>query len=153
MEKESFQKKLKQPVSFSLKGFEGVLEKMKDVFVRKNHDYGNSFDSSLDEFGDVAAMVRINDKINRLKNLLTNYKALVEDETLDDTILDAANYLVMWLSYRVRHSEITQIGDGISTSYYDENSSSTSSFADNSVKWKKLRHENNSSNDEQQTIL
>ena len=36
--------------------------------------------------------IRLNDKINRLKNLLKNDKSYVEDESLEDTFIDIANY-------------------------------------------------------------
>ena len=83
----------------SVDRFKTITEKMLDTYERKNHDYGNSFDESLNEFGLVASVVRINDKINRLKSLY-NKDAKVADESLRDTLMDLANYsimTVMWM--------------------------------------------------------
>jgi hypothetical protein len=73
---------------------------MVDTFVRKNHDYGNSFEESLNEEGIVAARVRMGDKWNRFKSLTNGNKAKVNDESVRDTLLDLANYCIMtamWL--------------------------------------------------------
>lgn len=73
-----------------------TFENLYDVYVRKNRDYGNSWDKSIEKYGAVAGLVRIEDKMNRLENLLMNEKeALVNDETVIDTIEDAINYLMM----------------------------------------------------------
>lgn len=72
-----------------------------NVFVRKNHDYGNSFEKSLDTFGLVAGIVRMNDKFERLVSLTGGDKdALVASESLVDTLEDLSNYAAMaacWL--------------------------------------------------------
>jgi hypothetical protein len=45
-------------------------------------------------------MVRISDKISRLANLTRpGHKRMVEDERLEDTVLDAINYLILLLAY------------------------------------------------------
>ena len=49
--------------------FEEITNQMTEIFCKKNKDYGYSFSSSLDEFGLVAGIVRINDKINRIKQI------------------------------------------------------------------------------------
>lgn len=72
-----------------------------NVFVRKNHDYGNSFEKSLDTFGLVAGIVRMNDKFERLVSLNDPSKdALITSESLTDTLEDLSNYAAMaacWL--------------------------------------------------------
>ena len=40
---------------------------MTELYERKNKDYGNSFDKTLNEFGIVAGLIRLNDKMNRVK--------------------------------------------------------------------------------------
>lgn len=73
-----------------------------EQYNRKNHDYGNSFDKSLDEFGPVAGVVRLGDKMNRLSSLVKkDSERLVEDESLLDTVGDLATYALMlhtWMS-------------------------------------------------------
>lgn len=75
--------------------FGEILNKMETTYNSKNADYGNSFGKSLDEFGIIASTVRISDKVNRLINLTKGNKARVKDESLEDTLLDLANYAVM----------------------------------------------------------
>lgn len=80
--------------------FMDITTNMAKTYAAKNHDYGNSFDQSLDKFGLMASIVRMGDKMNRLETLVTK-KAQVEDESIKDTLLDLANYsimTVMWLN-------------------------------------------------------
>lgn len=74
--------------------FKDLTGKMCETYIRKNHDYGNSFDKSLDKFGLVASAVRIGDKMNRIESLVQE-KAMVQDESIKDTLLDMANYAIM----------------------------------------------------------
>lgn len=67
-----------------------------NTFVRKNHDYGNSFEKSLDTFGLVAGIVRMNDKFERLVSLNDpNKDAQIASESLVDTLEDLSNYAAM----------------------------------------------------------
>lgn len=72
-----------------------------ETFKRKNHDYGNSFEKSLDTFGLVAGIVRMNDKLERLVSLNDPSKdAQIASESLIDTLEDLSNYAAMaacWL--------------------------------------------------------
>lgn len=72
-----------------------------ETFCRKNHDYGNSFEESLDQFGIVASIVRMSDKMKRLESLTDESKTQqVGSESLLDTLEDLSNYAAMtacWL--------------------------------------------------------
>lgn len=72
-----------------------------DTFCRKNHDYGNSFEESLDQFGIIASLVRMQDKMLRLQSLTEDSKTQqVGSESLLDTLEDLSNYAAMtacWL--------------------------------------------------------
>ena len=72
-----------------------------ETFKRKNHDYGNSFEKSLDTFGLVAGIVRMSDKFERLVSLNDPSKdAQIASESLVDTLEDLSNYAAMaacWL--------------------------------------------------------
>lgn len=72
-----------------------------DTFCRKNHDYGNSFEESLDKFGIIASLVRMQDKMLRLESLTDDSKTQqVGSESLLDTLEDLSNYAAMtacWL--------------------------------------------------------
>ena len=75
--------------------FIGVLNELSDLYHRKNHDYGDSFRKSLEEFGLVAAVVRMSDKMERVKTLCKSNNANVADEKIRDTLIDLANYAIM----------------------------------------------------------
>lgn len=80
--------------------FKNITEEMLQTYIRKNHDYGDSFNKSLDKFGVIASVVRMNDKMERIESLM-NKEALVKDESIKDTLLDLASYCVMttiWLN-------------------------------------------------------
>lgn len=75
--------------------FREVTREMADTYERKNSDYGDSFGESIREFGLIAGVVRISDKINRLKSLVRSSEIKVREESISDTLLDAANYCIM----------------------------------------------------------
>jgi isopropylmalate/homocitrate/citramalate synthase len=88
--------------------FEAITKEMLEVFKRKNHDYGNSFEISLDKFGIIAAVVRLGDKMNRIESLSTK-KQQVNDESIKDTLQDMANYAIMtimWLNNSVKKKDL-----------------------------------------------
>ena len=64
------------------------------TFVNKNADYGNSFESSLEEYGLIAALIRMEDKIGPLRTLIKS-EAKVKDESISDTLRDLSNYALM----------------------------------------------------------
>lgn len=79
--------------------FTDICGAMAETFSAKNADYGNSFDKSLDEDGLVAAKVRMKDKMNRFESLIDKDPQVV-GESIEDTLLDLANYsimTVMWM--------------------------------------------------------
>ena len=75
-----------------------------ELYSRKNHDYGNSFDKGMDNIGMAYGVGRIYDKMNRLITL-TKKEAQVKDESVDDTLRDLACYSMMMLAYRKRQIE------------------------------------------------
>lgn len=79
-----------------LKASEAVCPLM-EQFRRKNHDYGNSAHLSYVQFGDVAYLARIGDKLNRFGRLKEQDR-LVMNETSQDTVGDLYTYLCMWLA-------------------------------------------------------
>lgn len=83
--------------------FEEITKKMNELYQRKNQDYGNSFDNTLDEFGIVAGLIRINDKVNRLKSIHKSSEVKVNDERIEDTLMDLANYAVMSLQWLTKN--------------------------------------------------
>lgn len=77
-----------------------ICQGMTELYAKKNSDYGDSFAKLRAEYPE-AICIRIQDKVNRLKSLLVDRKAQqVNDESIDDTLMDIANYAVMELVER-----------------------------------------------------
>lgn len=80
-----------------------------DVLQKKNADYSDSNDNAFRNFEAVqmfnitdvktGILVRLTDKFTRLTNLLHKKEGQVKDETVQDTIEDAINYLVILHAY------------------------------------------------------
>lgn len=71
-----------------------LLDEIHDTYIRKNADYGNSFEEQFNEYGLLSAIIRFDDKIRRLKQL-NKHEAKVKDESIRDSALDLANYAIM----------------------------------------------------------
>ena len=74
---------------------ENVIENNRNLFLAKNADYGNSFE----DFGFLGIMVRLNDKINRMKSLVEKETSEVSSESFMDTVQDLYNYTLLGLMY------------------------------------------------------
>lgn len=75
-----------------------LIMEMHEIYKVKNIDYGSSFAEQYEEYGILSAIIRFDDKIRRLKQLLKSGQAQVKDESLKDTVKDLANYAVMlWM--------------------------------------------------------
>lgn len=83
--------------------FKLICDHLEDLYNRKNHDYGNSFDKQLDEDGLLVAKIRMSDKISRFSRLINN-NALVKDEKITDTIVDLACYSIMTLMWMQKNA-------------------------------------------------
>ena len=77
---------------------ESILNEIRQLHNRKNADYGDSFNKTLDEFGLVASATRMSDKFNRFKSLIKN-SAQVSDEKIEDTLIDLASYAIMTIKW------------------------------------------------------
>lgn len=81
--------------------YQYILNNLEETYKNKNNDYGNSVADTYEKFGDLSFLVRITDKYNRLLTLCNpNNEQKVKDEKIDDTILDLANYCLLWLVER-----------------------------------------------------
>lgn len=78
-----------------------ICEELNEIYARKNHDYGDSFGKGYAEYGMVMAVIRLEDKLNRLKSLI-KAESLVKDESINDTLMDLANYAIMTVIERER---------------------------------------------------
>lgn len=75
--------------------FKTVTDEMLDTYIKKNADYGNSFTETIQEFGFIPAIARINDKVKRMKNIVKGQKMNIENESLRDALLDTSVYCIL----------------------------------------------------------
>lgn len=80
------------------------------LYERKNHDYGDSFGKSFTEYGMAMPCIRLEDKLNRLKALTRSGNQQVSDESIDDTLMDLANYAIMTIVERRMNSNAPNEG-------------------------------------------
>lgn len=74
-----------------------ICDSLNELYEKKNQDYGDSFGKSYKEYGLTMSLIRLEDKLNRLKSLNKNGNAQVKDESIQDTLMDLANYAIMTL--------------------------------------------------------
>ena len=75
--------------------FKQITEEMQDLCKRKNSDYGSSVNDTYKKYGMVSYLVRMEDKINRIRNLVLNKNQKVEDEKIRDTLMDLSSYCIL----------------------------------------------------------
>jgi hypothetical protein len=69
-------------------------EVLADILIKKNHDYGNSVQDQFNEYGLTSILIRLDDKLKRLKSLQKK-EQLVKEESIIDTLTDIAGYAVL----------------------------------------------------------
>ena len=75
-----------------VKQLEKIQAECKEIFAKKNNDYGDAFA----QHGTVGVLVRISDKMARFTNISKKGLEInVSDETLKDTLMDLHNYAAM----------------------------------------------------------
>lgn len=79
------------------KDFRAIVGEMINLYDHKNSDYGNSFSETIQEFGFIPAVARINDKVKRMKNIVKGKEMNIKDESFRDALIDTANYCVLTL--------------------------------------------------------
>lgn len=95
--------------------FESIVDNIsKDIaetIKRKNKDYGNSYEVMIDKYGQVALMIRFQDKIGRLESIvLKGQEVEVSDEKVEDTLMDIAGYAILELARlkKVKAEEVAE---------------------------------------------
>lgn len=73
-------------------------DRLNEIYRAKNTDYDDSFAKGIDSMGYASAIVRMEDKFNRIKSLLLKCTEAKVDESVEDTLLDLANYSLMLLT-------------------------------------------------------
>ena len=84
--------------TIEVKEFTDECVKMIELYAKKNHDYGNSFEQGMNTIGPAYGIGRLYDKMNRIITL-SKVKAEITDESIEDTVRDLACYAVMTSCY------------------------------------------------------
>jgi hypothetical protein len=75
-----------------------ALQELEELMHERGQKYGPG---NIAEFGDFGVLVRMGDKFARLKNLyLEGQGGDVRDESVEDTLMDIANYAIIMLAWR-----------------------------------------------------
>lgn len=81
----------------------GLYNKVAMLVDNKNHDYGDAWQ----RFGVYTPLIRLNDKILRVATLSDGRQALVNAESIEDTLIDIIGYAalaLLWLDLNERKS-------------------------------------------------
>lgn len=108
-----------------------IASNLVETLKKKNADYGNNVDKNIDEWGLASLAIRLDDKLNRFKNLIKESNTRqVEDEVIEDTLLDLAGYAI--LGYRkmqeMNHEVVGKIEKEVETTIKAESKRGTPTF-------------------------
>ena len=88
-----------------------LCDEIHKLYVNKNSDYGDSFSKVRSEYPEAIA-IRLMDKLERVKQLLKqDYQVKVTNESLDDNLIDLANYCLLELVERKWERHPMQLAD------------------------------------------
>lgn len=73
-----------------------LLKDLRKILIAKQFDYGHG---NILKFGEFGVLVRVNDKIERLKTLIAKNKN-PKNESIDDSWLDMINYGIIAMMLR-----------------------------------------------------
>ena len=92
-----------------LKFFEETTEQMVSVARAKNHDYSGAAKDAFANFARVedlgictteqGFLTRMTDKLCRIASFVKKGELKVKDESVEDTLLDLANYSILMMAY------------------------------------------------------
>lgn len=78
---------------------DAVYIDLKETMIKRQQKYGSG---NINQFGEMGVVVRLGDKFNRLKTRYMDHETPPEfdDESVDDTWVDVANYAIIALMIR-----------------------------------------------------
>lgn len=72
-----------------------ICERIHETYLKKNADYGDSYKIVRDKIPNII-IGHLTEKLSRLETLLQDgYIPEIEDERIEDTLLDIANYAII----------------------------------------------------------
>ena len=79
----------------NINSFQEIIKECFDLYKEKNKKYGNSYSKTYKEYGKSVLILRLDDKLSRLKQIILNGETETSDESVRDTLIDMANYSIM----------------------------------------------------------
>ncbi len=89
--------------------FREIIQNLVDLYEKKNANYGNSFEKLFNELGPIAGIVPLHNKLDRITNLIKGGKN--DFESLEDSLVDLANYAIMNVIELKKRAENEEIKD------------------------------------------
>jgi hypothetical protein len=83
-----------------------VADEVRDTLICKNRDYGDSFAKQYAKYGVMSGLIRMDDKMRRLENLVGGAEANV-DESIEDTLMDLAGYAMLCVVEMRKKTEVS----------------------------------------------
>jgi len=87
--------------------FRFIVNRMADLYEKKNSNYGDSFGRLIDDLGPIAGLVPLHNKLDRITNLIKGGHN--DFESVEDTVKDLACYAVMFLIELERLDEKSRV--------------------------------------------
>lgn len=78
-----------------LKRLKEIHQHEETLYAERNEKYGDSFAKTFQEYGEAVALIRLEDKLNRTKTLVSMGLKGSDGESLIDTLMDLSNYANM----------------------------------------------------------
>lgn len=78
-----------------LKRLKEIHQQEESLYAERNEKYGDSFAKTFQEYGEAVALIRLEDKLNRAKTLVSLGLKGSDSESLIDTLMDLSNYANM----------------------------------------------------------
>jgi hypothetical protein len=98
-----------------LRRHQELCDRAREIMEAKNRDYGADADPfrNFRAFGALGILVRLSDKLARARTYLERGNFAVKDEQIDDTLLDAINYVILLMAILEFGDECNQGGTTI----------------------------------------
>lgn len=90
-----------------IKDLEEILKELQIIMVRKHQDYGPYNIAHAPGGAMNGLIIRMHDKLERLQNLYYNKSDTPNYESVEDTLIDLANYAIIGLLVQRGHWEGT----------------------------------------------
>lgn len=88
-----------------LKRLKEIHQQEEALYAERNEKYGDSFAKTFQEYGEAVALIRMEDKLNRAKTLVSMGLKGSDGESLIDTLMDLSNYANMTIIELISSNE------------------------------------------------